>query len=81
MPASRWRFFRCCAGIVSLIALASLRNIVVIAALLLYPATLSSTGSANIVICSSCCQHYAGIIDGVALALSSSLRWHLHALL
>jgi hypothetical protein len=61
------------------LALASLHNMVVVTALLLFPALFSSTGSADIVVCGSCRQHCTGIFAGIALALSSSLCWHLCA--
>jgi hypothetical protein len=79
-PALHWRlFWHCAGGVVSLIALASLHNTVVVPASLLYPASLSSTGSADVVVWSGCRQHHTGIFAVVVLALSFSLRWCLCA--
>ncbi len=79
MPASRWRLCRHCAGVVSLIVLASLCGIKFVAVSLLYPALSSSTGSANVVVCGGCRQHRAGVFAGIVLASSSSLCCHLCA--
>jgi hypothetical protein len=60
-----------------LITLASLRDIVVIVASLLYPASLSSTALANLVVCDSLRKHRAGNFASVVLALSPSSRGRL----
>ncbi len=79
MPALHWHLFRHCADVVALIVLPSLHNIVVVAALLLYMALVSSTGSAHVVVCTGCHQQHTGVFAGVALVSSSSLRRHLCA--
>ncbi len=78
MPASCWHLCQPCAGIVSLIAWASLRNIVVVAALLTYRASSSLTALADVIVCGGHLWRCAGIISLMALASLSPLRWRHH---
>jgi hypothetical protein len=78
MSVSRWCLCQRCAGVVSLTVQASLQSIVVVAAFLSYPVSLSSTASTNILVCDGHLWHCAGIVSLMALASSPLLRWLHH---
>ncbi len=77
-PALCWHLCQHCAGTVFIIMIASLHDIIVATALLLYPASSSSTVFTNIVICGDHRQLCPGVVSIAALASLPSLPWHHH---